>query len=131
MVTLAVPESATSAAAICAVRCVASTKVVGRSPPFQRTVMPLAKSAPVTVRVNAALPSGVVVVPRLARVIVGMTGVTTAVAAGPLPLVLCAVTPTVYAVPLVRPVNVAVRAFRLVICCVWGVPPAVGAMLRS
>src|SRR5207247_9886627 len=47
---------AMSAAAIAAVSCVALTKVVVLAEPFHRTVAPLTKFVPVTVRVNAAPP---------------------------------------------------------------------------
>src|SRR5262245_50728306 len=56
-VTLAAPALAISLAAICAVNCVAETKVVVRFCPFQRTVAPLTKLLPLTVSVKAAPPA--------------------------------------------------------------------------
>src|SRR5262249_27447402 len=56
-VTCAVPALATSLAGICAVNCVALTKAVCRSAPFQRTIAPLTKLVPVTVKLKAALPA--------------------------------------------------------------------------
>src|SRR6267143_2550975 len=56
-VTLAVPAVAMSAAVMAAVSWVALTKVVVRVLPFQRTVEPLRKLAPFTVRVNARPPA--------------------------------------------------------------------------
>ena len=55
-VTATVLALATSAALICAVNCVALTKVVGRSKPFQRITELLMKFVPVAVSVKAALP---------------------------------------------------------------------------
>ena len=55
-VTLAVPAEAISLAGIAAVSCVALTKVVVRALPFHRTVEPLMKFDPFTVRENAAPP---------------------------------------------------------------------------
>ena len=56
-VTCAVPALARSLAGICAVNCVALTKVVVRSLPFQRTLEVETKFAPVAVRVKAAPPT--------------------------------------------------------------------------
>ena len=55
-VTCTLPAAATSAAGMAAVSCVALTNVVVRSAPFQRTVEPVTKLAPLTVRVKAAAP---------------------------------------------------------------------------
>src|SRR5205085_10336419 len=55
--TCAVPALAMSLAGICALTCVALTKVVARLSPFQRTTEPLTKFVPVTVKVKAALPA--------------------------------------------------------------------------
>ena len=57
-VTCAVPATAMSAAVIAAVSWLALTNVVVRLPPFHRTVAPLAKFEPVTVKVNAGPPAG-------------------------------------------------------------------------
>src|SRR2546426_72256 len=56
-VTCGVPAVAMSAAGIAAVSCVALMTVVVRVLPFQRTVEPLTKLAPFTVRVNASPPA--------------------------------------------------------------------------
>ena len=56
---LAMPGLAMSAAVICAVSCVAETKVVVRLLPFQRTVEPATKLVPVTVSVKAVPLAGV------------------------------------------------------------------------
>src|SRR3989454_1016756 len=56
-VTCGVPAVAMSAAVIAAVSCVALMTVVVRVLPFQRTVEPLTKLAPFTVRVNASPPA--------------------------------------------------------------------------
>ena len=53
----AVPVLAMSVAGICALNVVALPKVVERSAPFQRTVAPLTKFVPLTVRVKAAPPA--------------------------------------------------------------------------
>ena len=55
--TLAVPAAVISLAGICAVSCVPLTKVVVRLLPFQRTVAPLRKPEPVTVKVKPAPPA--------------------------------------------------------------------------
>lgn len=56
-VTLAAPAAAMSVAGIAAVNCVALVKVVVRLFPFQRTVAPLTKFAPVTVSVKPWPPA--------------------------------------------------------------------------
>jgi hypothetical protein len=56
-VTLNVPATATSAAVIAAVTCVAVTKVVVRGEPLKLTTDPATKFVPFTVRVNAASPA--------------------------------------------------------------------------
>ena len=58
-VTAAVPLPAMSAPLIVAVKRVADSKVVGRSSPFQRTVDPDTKPAPLTVRVKLGPPAAV------------------------------------------------------------------------
>ena len=57
-VTCAVPAPAMSAAGIAAVSWLALTNVVVRVLPFHRTVAPLTKFVPVTVKVNAGPPAG-------------------------------------------------------------------------
>ena len=57
-VTGAVPAPAMSVAGIAAVSWLALTNVVVRVVPFHRTVAPLTKFAPVTVKVNAGPPAG-------------------------------------------------------------------------
>lgn len=52
---LAAPVLAKSLAGICAISCAALTNAVGRFAPFQRTVEPATKPAPLTVKLNAAL----------------------------------------------------------------------------
>lgn len=54
--TLAAPGDAMSAAEIAAHNREAVTKIVGLADPFHRTVAPLTKSLPTTVRVNARPP---------------------------------------------------------------------------
>ena len=54
--TLATPGDAMSAAEIAAHNREAVTKIVGLADPFHRTVAPLTKSLPTTVRVNARPP---------------------------------------------------------------------------
>ena len=56
-VTLAVPTVTMSEAGIAAVSWVALPKVVVRSAPFQRTMEPVMKLVPVTVRVKAEPPA--------------------------------------------------------------------------
>ena len=56
-VTDALPTETRLAVAMAAVSCVALTKVVGRSAPFQRTVDPDVKLLPFTVSVKPALPA--------------------------------------------------------------------------
>src|SRR5579862_4909600 len=53
----AMPTFAISAAVICAVRCFASTTLLGRPTPFQRSVVPFEKLAPVTASVKAGPPA--------------------------------------------------------------------------
>src|SRR2546423_14966378 len=57
--TCAIPTDATSAAPIAACSCVALTNVVGRLVPFQRTTDEATKPAPLTVSMNAALPTDI------------------------------------------------------------------------
>src|SRR6266850_1178224 len=71
-VTLAVAAVAMSAAVIAAVSWVALTKVVVRVVPFQRTVEPLRKLAPFTVKVNASPPANALPGDRLLRVGAGL-----------------------------------------------------------
>src|SRR5438874_12776892 len=61
-----------SAAVIAAVSWMALTKVVVRVLPFQRTVEPLSKLAPFTVRVNASPPANALPGDRLLRVGAGL-----------------------------------------------------------
>jgi hypothetical protein len=56
-VTWAVPATAMSEAGTVAVNCVAETKVVARSEPFQRTTEVLTKLVPFTVRVKLPPPA--------------------------------------------------------------------------
>jgi len=55
--TVAVPEAAMSAAAICACNWVSEENVVVRALPFHRTVAPDTKFSPVTINVNRAPPA--------------------------------------------------------------------------
>src|SRR6266850_1621815 len=71
-VTLAVPAAAMSAAVIAAVSWMGLTKVVVRVAPFQRTVEPLRKLAPFTVKVNASPPANALPGDRLLRVGAGL-----------------------------------------------------------
>src|SRR6266404_29508 len=71
-VTCGVPAVAMSAAVMAAVSWVALTKVVVRVLPFQRTVEPLRKLAPFTVRVNASPPANALPGDRLLRVGAGL-----------------------------------------------------------
>src|SRR6267143_5645078 len=71
-VTCGVPAVAMSAAVMAAVSWVALTKGVVRVLPFQRTVEPLRKLAPFTVRVNASPPANALPGDRLLRVGAGL-----------------------------------------------------------
>src|SRR3990172_2694501 len=78
-VTCAVPVVATSLAGMDAWSCVALTKVVVRSAPFQRTTEDEMKLLPVTVRVKAGPPAVALLGERELRMGVGSAGVATGV----------------------------------------------------
>src|SRR5439155_13134505 len=84
-VTCGVAAVAMSAAVIAAVSWVALTKVVVRVLPFQRTVEPLSKLAPFTVRVNAIPPANALPGDRLLRVGAGLLTVKVCAAEVPPP----------------------------------------------
>lgn len=78
--TFAVPAFTTSVAGITAVTCVAETKVVTRSAPFQRMTAPLTKLLPLTASVNWLLPEAMELGARLVATGTGFGGIIVKVA---------------------------------------------------
>jgi hypothetical protein len=74
------PEACTSVAGMAAVSVCALTKVVVRFAPLNRTIAPLTKLLPLTVSVNAPLPTSRTVGAMLVTVGTGLSG-----GSGPLP----------------------------------------------